>query len=289
MFLFHGVRPKKITVPALILTLLFSALAGSLLIVNLGMADPFPFPPPDLPEVSIAVQSVAYDEGSVSLTFTANIVSNFDNGLYSLDTNNRFYFFLDSRDDYVVFNPASNGSFYSYKIGRFLSDGQHAVWVRTAVSINDLWYWTGISNVVSLTVDTTIPKVSILSPEPKEYNVSEVPLLFTLSEPASEMVYCLDGEGNVTLTNNATLAGLAVGRHSFVLYVTDAAGHVGKSEVRVFDVVAVDSQSLAPEVSSSTATSFSSALFSMAIIVSAAVFSFGLVAYFLRRKKRRAS
>jgi hypothetical protein len=285
MFLFHGVHPKKISAPALILTLLFTALAGSLLIVNLGMADPFPFPPPDLPEVSIAIHSVAYDEGSVSLTFTANIVSNFDNGLYSLDTNNKFYFFLDSRDDYVVFNPASNGSFYSYKIGRFLSDGQHAVWVRTAVPINDLWYWTGISNVVSLTVDTTIPQVSILSPEPQEYNTSEVPLLFTLSEPASRVVYCLDGEGNVSLTNNATLAGLAVGRHSLVLYATDAAGHVGKSEVRVFDVVAADSQSSAFGGSPSTEACFPVTLV-VASAVAAAV-SFGLVAYFLRRRKRR--
>jgi lipopolysaccharide export LptBFGC system permease protein LptF len=31
MTLFHGVHPKKITVPALVLTLFFSALAGSLL------------------------------------------------------------------------------------------------------------------------------------------------------------------------------------------------------------------------------------------------------------------
>jgi hypothetical protein len=282
MTLFHGVHPEKISVSALILTLFFSALAGSLLIVNLVMADPFPFPPPDLPEVSIAIRSVAYAEGSVSLTFTANIVSNFDNGLYSLDTNNRFYFFLDSRDDYVVFNPASDGSFYSYEIGRFLSDGQHAVWIRTAVPINDLWYWTGISNVVSLTVDTTIPKVSILSPEPKEYNTSEVPLLFTLSEPASEMVYCLDGEGNVTLTNNATLVGLAVGRHSLVLYVADAAGHVGKSEVRLFDVVATDSQSSASGVSPLTEARFPVTL----LIASASIVTIGLVVHFLRRKKR---
>ena len=85
MFLFHSVHPKKNSVSALILTLLFSALAGSLLIVNLAMADPFPWPQSDLPQVSIAFHSVAYAEGSVSLTFTASIVSNFDNGLYSLD------------------------------------------------------------------------------------------------------------------------------------------------------------------------------------------------------------
>ena len=279
---------KRVFAVSLIVVLLASAFVGTASL-SLVMADPFPWPPPDLPQVSIAIHSVAYAEGSVSLTFTASIVSNFDNGLYSLDTNNRFYFFLDSEDDYVVFNPASDGSFYSCTVHRFLSDGRHAVWVRTAVPINDLWYWTGVSNVVSLTVDTTIPQVSILSPEPQEYNTSEVPLLFVLSEPASGVVYCLDGEGNVSLTNNATLAGLAVGRHSLVLYATDAAGHVGKSEVRVFDVVAADSQSSAPEVSSSTATSFSAALFSMAVIASVAAVSFGLVAYLLKRKKRRSS
>ena len=199
---------------------------------------------------------------------------------------NRFYFFLDSEDNYVVFNPAFNGSFYSCTVHRFLSDGRHAVWVRTAVSINDLWYYTGVSNVVTLTVDTTIPRVSILSPESGKYGVSEVPLLFVLSEPVSGMVYCLDGGENVTLAGNASLAGLAVGRHFLVLYAADAAGHVGTSDVSVFDVFATDSQSSPPEVSSSTAIPFPATLFSMAIIASAAVVSFGLVAYFLLRKKR---
>jgi hypothetical protein len=95
-----------------------------------------------------------------------------------------------------------------------------------------------------------------------------------LNEPAPQMAYCLDDKENVTLTNNATLTGLPNGRHSIVIYATDKAGNVGKSEEKVFDVV--------------TSASFSANLLAIVIIVSAAVVSIGLLAYFVKAKKNRS-
>jgi len=130
------------------------------------------------------------------------------------------------------------------------------------------------SAMVGFTVDTSPPRVKVLSPEPVAYDGSEVPLTFTLNEPVSEMVYCLDGGENVTLTGNATLVGLSGGRHTLVLYA-DVAGNTGKSEVLAFDVAIPNSLPA------------NLIVIAVAVIGSAAVVSFGLLAYFLRRKSKR--
>jgi uncharacterized membrane-anchored protein len=79
------------------------------------------------------------------------------------------------------------------------------------------------------------------------------------------------------LTGNATLVGLSGGRHSLVLYATDVAGNTVKSEVLAFDV-AIPNSLPANLIA-----------IAVAVIGSAAAVSFGLVAYLLRRKKRRAA
>ena len=56
MFLFHGVHPMKISVPALILTLLFTALAGNLLAKN-AVANFAPTNPPPSPTIYVSVNS----------------------------------------------------------------------------------------------------------------------------------------------------------------------------------------------------------------------------------------
>jgi hypothetical protein len=112
-----------------------------------------------------------------------------------------------------------------------------------------------------------------LSPEPVVYNVSSVPLVFTVSEPTSGIAYCLDGGVNVSVGGNASLSGLEGGRHSLVVFATDRLGNVGASEVRVFDVAG---------------PSFPVAVVAVAVIGSAAAVSFGLAACLLRRKSKRS-
>jgi hypothetical protein len=169
---------------------------------------------------------------------------------------------------------APPGSFQEYH-GTFnvagLSDGYHTIRIETATGGHG--YNRGNSLMVGFTVDSVAPpQVKILSPEPLAYETSEVPLLFALKEPVSDMCYSLDGGANVTLTNNATLAGLSGGRHNLVVYVTLGEGLSGASEVRVFDVL--------------VSNPIPVTLIAFAVIISAAAVSFGLVAYLLRRKKR---
>lgn len=89
---------------------------------------------------------------------------------------------------------------------------------------------------VNFTVDTTPPGVLILSPEALTYDTSEVPLDFAVNESFSQVAYSLDGQGNVTVSGNMTLTGLADGAHNIVVYAWDVAGNVGASETVHFSI-----------------------------------------------------
>jgi hypothetical protein len=84
--------------------------------------------------------------------------------------------------------------------------------------------------------DTTPPTVVIVSPENKEYSVTDVSLTFTLSEPTSWIGYSIDGGANVTIAGNTTLSRLPNGSHSIVVYARDLAGNIGSSNVIDFTV-----------------------------------------------------
>ena len=110
-------------------------------------------------------------------------------------------------------------------------------------NMSGLWfivYYVGTnitgSSVIKFTIDTTSPKVSILSLENKTYNTPDVPLNFTVSESVSQVAYSLDGQKNVTVAGNTTLTGLSIGDHNLTVYVNDEAGNVGASETIYFSI-----------------------------------------------------
>jgi len=78
--------------------------------------------------------------------------------------------------------------------------------------------------------------VSISSPESKTYTTNEVPLIFTVTQPASGISYSLDGHDNVTISGNTTLTGLSEGPHGITVYVMDASGNYAASETIYFSV-----------------------------------------------------
>jgi len=80
--------------------------------------------------------------------------------------------------------------------------------------------------------DTTPPTISILSPENKTYAVStDIALTFTVNEPTSWMGYSLNGQPNVTITENITLPALPDEVHHIGVYANDTAGNMGWSTV----------------------------------------------------------
>lgn len=87
--------------------------------------------------------------------------------------------------------------------------------------------------------DITPPVIEIVSPKSsKVYNVSSVPLNFTIDEETDWIGYSLKGAANVTITGNTTLTSLAENATSYtiVVYANDTSGNMGASSTVSFKV-----------------------------------------------------
>jgi hypothetical protein len=153
-----------------------------------------------------------------------------------------------------------------------LSEGPHTITVWVAEWMDYISYDIGLGSVysnVTFIIDSIPPNISILSPEPKAYNTSDVPLDFTVNETASQITYSLDGQENITATGNMTLTRLSNGAHNVTVYAADEAGNMGASETATFTVAVPEPFPTLLVVAS-------------AIIV--AVIGAGLLFYFKKRK-----
>ncbi len=121
-----------------------------------------------------------------------------------------------------------------------LSQGEHnvTVWIRPDVFMLSYSYPYGwaVFTTVSFNIDSISPNISVLSPETKVYNASNVPLDFTVNKTVSQITYSLDGHQNITTSGNLTLHGLFNGAHNVTVYATDEAGSVGSSQTISFTV-----------------------------------------------------
>jgi hypothetical protein len=120
-----------------------------------------------------------------------------------------------------------------------LSQGPHnlTVWVRVdQFMLSYSGYVWAIFATVSFNIDSIPPNISILSPETKAYNTSDVPLDFTVNETFSQISYSLDGHENITATGNMTLTQLSGGAHNITVYATDEAGNIGASDNVTFTI-----------------------------------------------------
>jgi len=112
-----------------------------------------------------------------------------------------------------------------------MSDGTH----NLVVYAEDIAGDVGASETIAFTVDSAAPSVTVDFPESRVYDVADVPLVFVVNEPVSQIAYSLDGQDNVTVTGNVTLNGLSSGAHSITVYAWDNAGNVGASETVTFN------------------------------------------------------
>jgi hypothetical protein len=148
-----------------------------------------------------------------------------------------------------------------------LRDGAHFIKIR----VSGDYYGPEDGNYdcegnVSVIIDTTPPKVSILFLEDKTYSAASIPLNFITNERISHSSYSLDGQENVTINANTTLTGLSEGDHNVTVYATDEAGNIGASETIYFRI-----------------ESFPTTLV-IASVVTVAVIGIVLLVYFKKRK-----
>ncbi len=83
---------------------------------------------------------------------------------------------------------------------------------------------------------TVPPKLEILSPENKTYIRSDIPLVLSMSRPATWIGYSLDGWDNVTISGDTELLDLSEGNHSITVYINDTFGNMVSSDSVIFSV-----------------------------------------------------
>jgi hypothetical protein len=164
-------------------------------------------------------------------------------------------------------------------------------------------YYSVTSDLIKFWVETAPPVISVLPAAAKTLVVPDVSLNFTVNEPVSWLAYSLDGGGVVEVTGTAfrarifnldnycvVLRGLSAGVHSLTVYAEDLVGNRGASASFSFTVNQEAPSETDQEHETEQTESFPTVwVIAVAIIASAALVSFGLVAYFLWRKKSRAA
>ena len=277
---------KTVPAAAFISALLFSAVAG-IQLVGLAAADPLIEERYESPPI-VSIHSPANGAyvNSVLLNFTVTksgdwlstpISFSYAGGLSQKLVSVSFH--IDGKF-YGSVAPNSNLSSpfnYSLYLAN-LTDGSHTLVVRADSTgvvrnwISSTVYSVPIDSVfatVHFTLDPTPPNVSFLCAE-KAYTTSEFPLNFTVNESVCKISYVLDGQENVTVAGNTTLANLPNGEHNVTVYATDNVGNIG-SETITFTIAE-------PEPEPFPTTIF------IAPIASVAVIGVGLLVYFKKRK-----
>ncbi|MCW4008022.1 MAG: hypothetical protein NWF09_04945 [Candidatus Bathyarchaeota archaeon] len=91
-------------------------------------------------------------------------------------------------------------------------------------------------STVSFIKDVVSPQLTVLSLQNKTYATSAIELILVVNEPASQILYSIDGMENQTTPGNITLTGLPRGPHNLTVYAADLAGNTAVSETIFFNV-----------------------------------------------------
>jgi hypothetical protein len=296
---------RKALTLTLILSLLVSVLAGALLIQNAARTFTVQAETSNSgtisegsPSGNITIQSPenkTYNENNVTLAFTiesgAQPVEYFNGTLFSLylrhgealdyDTSKLINLMWHTNlldefpfSPFLTLSNLGNNLYVGNSTLTNLSQGSHNITIWIRAEKNYLSYGVRVGYVlttVSFNIDSTPPHVTILSPESKAYNTSDVPLDFTVNETASQITYSLDGQENITAAGNMTLTRLSNEAHNVTVYAADEAGNMGASETVTFTVAVPEPFPLVPVAVASVAV--------VAVVIA------GLLLYFKKRKK----
>jgi hypothetical protein len=277
---------KKILLTAVCLSvLLFSAVAGTQLL-NLGRAGFYIWlgdvPPRDdtkPPAITFSSENnTVYPSNNLIISFNVKLlysISASDTRIYTV------YYYTSWQNEIVIVYQWSDDDPYLTEFSNKLNltsipEGKQNITIRAieyGIYWGDTFYYTTFnitgSSSISFTIDTTPPTISALSIQNATYGTTDVDLNFSVSEPVSQIAYSLDGQENVTVAGNTTLAGLSVGVHNVTVYAWDTAGNVGASETITF-----------------TVTPFPAAPVAAASVAAVAVVGVVLLFYFKKRKKK---
>lgn len=281
---------------------LISALLLLIVIFQFGFvaANPigeyFPYDPNSIITVQYPENRMEFSARTLSLRFSLNLSLWYPDYLYEYNPGyscnvSSIQYYLDGdfagnlteishADKFINLTATLDG----------LADGKHTLEIKTTT--NGL-YWHQVggwrpgdtpgydhssdpifdsSGLVNFTINANSPSVSFLSPANNTYALPDIPLNFTVKEPASQVAYSLDGKESIVIFGNTTLTGLTNGDHNITVYAKNYAGDIKVSETLFFSVKV---PSPFP-----TATVIAVSGISAVVVVGA-----GLLVYFKKRKQ----
>jgi hypothetical protein len=281
------VKSRELRVAVAVSALLFSAVAGAFFVKS-TQANPIrnvyrDIAPPEGAQAPIITIYTPVNGSSypndVTLTFDVAVPKT--TGDTALDAISKIYYKAIWETKEIVVSGRSidlsgvrggNLSVTIYAVGvGYIQTGEDfreengVVW---SYNYYDRFEMTGYSTV-SFVKDLVSPRITVLSPQNRTYTTSDVDLDFTVSEATSEVLYCLDGKENQTVTGNVTLTGLKNGAHNVTFYATDLAGNTAAPQTLFFNVDSPESYIILASVATIALVSF----------------GLGLLLYFKKRKR----
>jgi hypothetical protein len=281
------VKSRELRVAVAVSALLFSAIAGAFFVKS-TQANPIrnvyrDIAPPEGAQAPIITIYTPVNGSSypndVTLTFDVAVPKT--TGDTALDAISKIYYKAIWETKEIVVSGRSidlsgvrggNLSVTIYAVGvGYIQTGEDfreengVVW---SYNYYDRFEMTGYSTV-SFVKDLVSPRITVLSPQNRTYTTSDVDLDFTVSEATSEVLYCLDGKENQTVTGNVTLTGLKNGAHNVTFYATDLAGNTAAPQTLFFNVDSPESYIILASVATIALVSF----------------GLGLLLYFKKRKR----
>jgi hypothetical protein len=254
---------RKVSLIIILATLLFLTVAGPQL-ANQAKANPYRYYP-HVTEISPPTGTQApiinihtpqngssYPRNSIPLTFDVIIPQT--NGNKSLDSIQELYYITSWEPNKVEMIDSAFEGNASYSINLYSALGGNLSVTVYAVGRGEYetrppvltdgfvmnHYYNNFrmnsSSTVSFTQDFVPPKIAVLSPQKSSYGTSDIDLSLTSNEALSQILYCLDGNQNQTITGNVTLTGLTNGAHNVTIYAADLAGYMVASETTGFTV-----------------------------------------------------
>ena len=285
---------KTVLTVTITVAILLIAIFGTVF-VSFGMANPYirDYVAPDSntkpPQISIyspennSVCSNVYLSINVSLPKSTTASFSFlHNVYYQVDwlANQTYLYNSKGLSDEIRSDNSPERQYFFYSgVLNGVPEGSHRITIYAEgggwyppQGIKQNGFFIDGNSTVFFTVDNTPPIITLLSAENKTYYTSDVPLSVLTNEPVTQTSYSLDGQTNITVIGNTTLAGLSVGEHNLTAYSWDSAGNIGASETVIFNI---SNQEPFPIVTVATVS-----VASVMIVVA------GLLVYFKKYNKR---
>ena len=244
-------------------------------------------PPSDVQPTVMLINSVVnrtiYASNEISIPLNVSIPKTEAIDKYHLSIGGIYYQIDRDKTYFPVYRWSGSGptitDFSGDAIISELSEGFHNVTFMSSVDggyadgLTSYWFGMHSYLTISFLVDTISPEISFLSTENMTYDVSDVPLNFSVNEEVIGMSYSLDGLDSVIIAGNTTLTDLSVGVHNVTIHAWDEAGNIGTSETLIFTIAEPE-----PEP-------FAVAPVAVASAASVAAVSVVLLVYFKKHKR----